>query len=238
MPSLPVKEFQPDPLLRAAIITGHSVNAHGALTRARPLIDPAVSSSRPKYETISEMVAAGGPYDRTFGVEERFVQSSARELAVGLQEDTMEFVWKVQLNVYPLPDWLLSYSNSVNNAPVQIRNLVYPRRTLKFKGLSLSDLQEETNNVVGTILFFTVTFNLHYNPRSWVRAVADKGIYRLNDDGDQVQILTPQGAHVSEPVFLDGAGAVLTPILPENEKAGWWLSSLEKDFSIFPLNPT
>lgn len=234
-PSLPVREFQPDPLLRRTIITGKSAISHTSFVRGwTQVVD---GTSRIKYQTEAEMKNAGGPWFMPIYTEIRPVESSSHEAFVGLIDDKCEFIWHVTYNVFPLPLWVADYQNKFNKNSVIILGAFHKPRTLRLKGLSISDIKEDVNNLLGRQLYFTISFDLHYKPESWVRPLRDQGRFELVDN-EQVRLLTKDGLPVPEPVPLDGEGFPIAEPTADNVKYGWFLPDEEKDFSVFPLVPS
>ncbi len=117
------------------------------------------------------------------------------------------------------PNLPIQYQGKINQAATTIGTLPVPARMAKIIEMSaIADTFED-------ISYFKVTIKVEINPKisedsqgnviaqGWDREVLDQGILGLNDDDPPklVELATDDGAPVTEPILLNGAGQKLVP---------------------------
>lgn len=120
--------------------------------------------------------------------------------------------WTIEQNEIYLPDKMMSDVVNSNSFVLSFRNQTWncAPRTLYLYCTWRDDYEAPYG------VFFSVTYNLQYNPQKWDSVVPDAGYEERRDDGS----LNPyyKGEYVSSPRYLDGTGkwlAVGQPPVPQ-----------------------
>ncbi len=165
----------------------------------------------------------------------------------GIEIDDTRWVIEIKKNVPPrLPPWILSYPNTINDGPVKIAGLTFPKHTLKLQDLQIP-FEIKRGGPDGDIEYIELSFSLHYRRDTWLIDVANQGFHhnrvvlkrpQSNSTGNQGTLgtlltvnkepilLGDPPAKVSEPQWLDQNGFVIDK-----------LEEMEPEILELPLEP-
>lgn len=142
-----------------------------------------------------------------------------------IAEQTVErplLVYRVAKNLGSDPLWLDDYPGAVNRDPVRLRGRVRRAGTLMLRRVSLSEY-----SLINRTSVTACTFELHYDPRGWVKRLLNVGTVQLLEFTtaagkkiwQQERILTGKPpVPVDAPVPLDIRGQVIDGVLdPEGD---------------------
>lgn len=148
--------------------------------------------------------------------------------------------FNVTFNSATIPAWHDALEGMVNDGDVTIVKggtaTVYAANSLLFIPGNISDLKDEDGTT-----YMEISFALLHNRRGWTVRLLDAGLYQVVDDVRtriQVENDSQELVDVSEPVPLDGAGAVLANPTPATAHFNDFEIAEEGDFSILPLDDT
>lgn len=189
-----------------------------------PTQRPAViETSTESLEVPTFRKASGDPWINTAG-----------DLIAGITKKKTRIIFNVQKNVSAVPAWALSYADAVNSDAVNIRGLAIAAGYLLLGDLRVGNLTQETVNSLN-YLYFPISFTLTYDPDDWKTRVYNRGLYQY-DGTDYKPCVDSEGEPVSEPAFLDGAGAQLPfPVNPASIVTLEDWSHDQLPFSVLPL---
>jgi hypothetical protein len=163
-----------------------------------------------------------------------------------VEEEVADLVFNVEKNVpIRLPNWLLKYRNAINTDWVRVRGIPCPPESLKLKGLSIGEEDQEDNTP-----FCVLSFQLHHREEGWTHLIPNRGFYervpqdiRFNTAGigtvtkwkrQEILVGDPPDKP-SEPQMLDREGRLIKLPTVDNivilqKKVGRYLP-----FSVLPL---
>lgn len=121
-------------------------------------------------------------------------------------------LWRlnVKKNIATWPRWLLDYPNAINQDPVRIKGVTWPKHTLILDDVELGEESEENG-----VSFVTLSMKILYRQETWKDEFLNFGRYELVDEknaaGEVVPVLkeilvgTP-AAPVKKPIPIDENG--------------------------------
>lgn len=128
--------------------------------------------------------------------------------------DDSRLVITVTRFVSSVPSWVFDYQDTLNNASVTIKGLVFPAKSLKFDSIDVGDGE----SIVSGYIVFPVTMTIHYSPQGWLFKPLDQGFHYLDKTVSpyvkkHVQVKDKIGIfrNTSQPVALDGTGSIVDP---------------------------
>lgn len=168
-------------------------------------------------------------------------RTSAGEIYEPKEKDATRWTVHVRKNYSAIPDFVWTYQNKLNAAPVNIKGRTIEKETLKFSEVTVPELQVENN-----VEFYAVEFELDYREPGeegfpWRDRRVDAGFYYL-DGTDLKPILDDQDD--PEPItveeWLDGSGGRLRDTISNPQPGDETINEFEDyqtaDFSMLPLN--
>ncbi len=153
-----------------------------------------------------------------FDAKRRPMTTTAGEFITGIMEQIPVVDYSCKVNLAADPPWILTHMGGVNDAPVKIRGLTWPEKTLLVAGVSGGSFQIENK-----VKFAEVTLRVLADPRGFQTKVWNRGTMRLRELPSKAKkkkrfVLVPitQGdppEYVEEPVPLDLKGQPLEDYL-------------------------
>lgn len=140
--------------------------------------------------------------------EKRYLINTAGDPIEGVTEPESHWVLNIERDVPSFPKWLLDYPNAINSDSVRIRGITFPPKTLQLKGLTISD-EQSVEFEEQDITYYTLAFQLHYNPQGWTRKFLNRGYREVVDPNaveKELRVLENAEGPVSQPVFLNADG--------------------------------
>lgn len=151
-----------------------------------------------------------------FDAKRRPMTTTAGEFITGIMEQIPVVDYSCKVNLPSDPDWILTHMGGVNDSPVKIRGLTWPKKTLLVAGVSGGSFTIENK-----VKFTEVTLRVLADPRGFETKVWNRGTMRLRElpstaanKKKKRYVLVPitQGdppEYVDEPVPLDLKGQPL-----------------------------
>lgn len=170
----------------------------------------------------------------------RPLMNRAGEFIAGQTAERPLLVYRVVKNLGQDPLWLDDYPGAVNRDPVRLRGRVRRPGSLMLRRLSLSEYQ-----TIDRTSFTTCSFELHYDPRGWIKRLLNVGTLQLvefqTEAGRkayrQERIMAGKPLQpVENPVPLDNRGRVIDGVLdPEGDSPVDVSKLVVLEFDVQPL---
>ncbi len=110
-------------------------------------------------------------------IEDRPIVNVLGDAIPGVEIDDTRWVIEITKNVSPrLPRWILTYNNAINDGPVRIAGLEFPKYTLKLQELQIP-FDIKRGGPDGDIEYIEISFSLHYRRETWLVDVANQGFH-------------------------------------------------------------
>lgn len=113
----------------------------------------------------------------------RPIMTRAGEWIAGVMRSRPLLTYVVTKNLGTDPLWSETHMGSVNLDPVRIRGIVRPPNTLMLRRLSLSPYTTRDR-----VKYTVCSFELHYDPRTWIKRLWNVGTIQLVEGTDPVTL--------------------------------------------------
>lgn len=129
-----------------------------------PLARPAIIRMRTIFYEIPSLIDARG----------RLVTNTAGDPFDGFVRRVAGRVFTISKNLATWPEWTSAYAMAMNADTVRIRGRSYARHTLRMGSAGIEDEQFEND-----VRYFPATFELEWNPLTWVQQFWNRGMNEL-----------------------------------------------------------
>lgn len=152
--------------------------------------------------------------------------NTAGELMAPVERNRSLLVANVEKLMAQVPRLILDYEDCINSDTLRLRNLTFPKHTLYFDGLTISDLEKEND-----VWFHRVRYRLTFRSDTWLLQRLSTGFnqlitQRIPVDEDRphgakktvrhLQAIWVDGQPVQKEQLLDAEGRWIEPIPPAN----------------------
>lgn len=148
-------------------------------------------------------------------------------------------VINIQKNVIRVPDWLLSFPNSINSGPINVGGLSFDTKTVLFKQFTVSEQKQQ-----GDTKYYDLRFSLEVNPLTWTEKILNTGHQIIEEDPTDPTIDTKipaKGGTEFGVVCLTENSEVIESPIDTNGNVDTRLHFIEfekyalRDFGVLPL---
>ena len=185
-----------------------------------PLFEPA--SIEWDGETFEETAI----YDR----DGNAVLNSAGDPFLDVFRERTRRVVSVMKNISQVPTWIITAEDAVNSAAFQLDGFTIPAGLARLGAPRLGKWQKRNG-----ITYREMSMSIRLRKDGWNLEPLDAG-FRYRDGSSNLKRITSyDGTDVTQPVCLNGAGAILSNPTPANAVYGDFDVYPEFDFNLLPL---
>lgn len=124
-----------------------------------------------------------------------------------VMRDDHRTVCRIVKNASTVPTYVLTYPNAVNSTAFTIDGVTVAQRYAKISNVAVSEAKRRNG-----VVFRTVNIEMQIRNQTWDFEILDAGFRRLDpsDSSDRILIVNDDETLPTDPVLLDGSGAVLS----------------------------